>query len=100
MVLQLIVDSLLDDQSPVHRGHYRANSRPYEYKASVVASPLACILMVLLLTERSTPVGKVIGEYLTRSKDLSDEAIHLLFTANRWELVYVAWPPMSPFLPS
>ncbi|CAG0882595.1 unnamed protein product [Darwinula stevensoni] len=39
--------------------------------------------------ERSTPVGKMIGEYLTRSKDLSDEAIHLLFTANRWELVPV-----------
>ncbi|OQR71462.1 thymidylate kinase-like [Tropilaelaps mercedesae] len=35
--------------------------------------------------DRSTPLGKVIGEYLQKTKDLDDRAIHLLFSANRWE---------------
>lgn len=36
--------------------------------------------------DRSTPVGKIIDEYLTK-KDfwLSDQLAHLLFSANRWE---------------
>lgn len=36
--------------------------------------------------DRTTAIGKIINEYLANSKtDLSDEAIHLLFSANRWE---------------
>ena len=36
--------------------------------------------------DRKTPIGKIIDEYL-RSKDsvLDDHAVHLLFSANRWE---------------
>lgn len=30
--------------------------------------------------------GKIINDYLRNKNDLSDEAIHLLFTANRWEV--------------
>lgn len=37
--------------------------------------------------DRLTPIGKVIHEYLTNHDfKLSDEAAHLLFSANRWEL--------------
>lgn len=37
--------------------------------------------------ERSTKVGAIINEYLTRSDfQLSDQTAHLLFSANRWEL--------------
>lgn len=37
--------------------------------------------------DRETAVGQMINNYLTSSKnELSDEAIHLLFSANRWEL--------------
>lgn len=37
--------------------------------------------------DRSTPVGKLINEYLVNSDfNLPDEAAHLLFSANRWEL--------------
>ncbi|OBA20972.1 thymidylate kinase [Metschnikowia bicuspidata var. bicuspidata NRRL YB-4993] len=37
--------------------------------------------------DRSTPVGKLINEYLTNLDfHLSDETAHLLFSANRWEL--------------
>lgn len=37
--------------------------------------------------ERSTKVGAIINEYLTKSDfQLSDQAAHLLFSANRWEL--------------
>ncbi|CAK1546994.1 unnamed protein product [Leptosia nina] len=34
---------------------------------------------------RNTEIGRVINSYLTSQKELSDEAIHLLFSANRWE---------------
>ncbi|XP_037714291.1 thymidylate kinase [Drosophila subpulchrella] len=35
--------------------------------------------------ERTSSIGQVINSYLTNSKDLSDEVIHLMFSANRWE---------------
>uniref|UniRef100_A0A2A4JCZ2 Thymidylate kinase n=1 Tax=Heliothis virescens TaxID=7102 RepID=A0A2A4JCZ2_HELVI len=34
---------------------------------------------------RDTDVGKIINNYLQLKNDLSDEVIHLLFSANRWE---------------
>lgn len=39
----------------------------------------------LRFPDRSTPTGKIIDEYLRGNKDLDDHAIHLLFSANRWE---------------
>lgn len=37
--------------------------------------------------ERSTPIGGLINQYLTdRSFDLPPQSIHLLFSANRWEV--------------
>lgn len=38
---------------------------------------------------RETTIGKMIDEYLKSNLELSDEAIHLLFSANRWELKYM-----------
>ena len=37
--------------------------------------------------DRTTPIGRIINEYLqsSSSSDLNDAAIHLLFSANRWE---------------
>ena len=35
--------------------------------------------------ERTSEIGKMINEYLKNNSNLSDEAIHLLFSANRWE---------------
>lgn len=34
---------------------------------------------------RTTEIGKVINKYLKNEIELSDEAVHLLFSANRWE---------------
>ncbi|KAH0564584.1 thymidylate kinase [Cotesia glomerata] len=34
---------------------------------------------------RKTTIGKLIDEYLTSKKELAPEAVHLLFSANRWE---------------
>ncbi|PVU99947.1 hypothetical protein BB559_000266 [Furculomyces boomerangus] len=34
---------------------------------------------------RSTEIGKSIAQYLGEGKNLNDETIHLLFSANRWE---------------
>lgn len=36
--------------------------------------------------DRSTPIGSIINDYLCRKIELPDRSVHLLFTANRWEL--------------
>lgn len=36
--------------------------------------------------ERTTPIGKIIDGYLGGKAEMPDEAIHLIFSANRWEL--------------
>ncbi|PWZ00152.1 hypothetical protein BCV70DRAFT_200306 [Testicularia cyperi] len=37
--------------------------------------------------ERTTAIGQMINSYLAQTSDLDDKAIHLLFSANRWECV-------------
>lgn len=36
--------------------------------------------------DRSTAIGKTIDSYLQQKSNLDDRAIHLLFSANRWEM--------------
>lgn len=40
---------------------------------------------LLHFPDRSTAIGKSIHSYLTSSENMDDRAIHLLFSANRWE---------------
>jgi dTMP kinase len=35
--------------------------------------------------DRSSSIGKMINDYLSNKSDISNETIHLLFSANRWE---------------
>lgn len=35
--------------------------------------------------DRTTQTGKMIDNYLQNKSELDDHAIHLLFSANRWE---------------
>jgi dTMP kinase len=42
-------------------------------------------LLLINRTDRSTSIGKMIDAYLSSKTDLEDHAIHLLFSANRWE---------------
>lgn len=44
------------------------------------------LVQYLKFPDRTTPVGQIINSYLGGSASLPDEAIHLLFSANRWEL--------------
>ncbi|SNX85032.1 related to thymidylate kinase [Melanopsichium pennsylvanicum] len=37
--------------------------------------------------ERTTAIGQMINSYLAQTSDLDDQAVHLLFSANRWECV-------------
>ncbi|XP_042337814.1 thymidylate kinase [Plectropomus leopardus] len=37
--------------------------------------------------DRTTTIGKLISAYLEKKSDLEDHTVHLLFSANRWELV-------------
>ena len=39
-----------------------------------------------LCPDRSTPIGQLIDSYLRSQSDMDDHAIHLLFSANRWEI--------------
>ncbi|PWN40546.1 hypothetical protein IE81DRAFT_335230 [Ceraceosorus guamensis] len=36
--------------------------------------------------DRTTPIGRMLDSYLTQKSELDDRAVHLLFSANRWEL--------------
>ncbi|KAJ1965538.1 hypothetical protein IWQ62_002643 [Dispira parvispora] len=37
--------------------------------------------------DRTTRIGQMIDGYLAKGEDLNDHAVHLLFSANRWEAV-------------
>ncbi|CAG8960233.1 hypothetical protein HYFRA_00012752 [Hymenoscyphus fraxineus] len=39
----------------------------------------------LRFPDRTTPIGKMINSYLENTTEMDDHAIHLLFSANRWE---------------
>jgi len=41
---------------------------------------------LLKFPDRTTAIGQMIDSYLRSQSDLDDRAIHLLFSANRWEL--------------
>ncbi|MEQ2202619.1 hypothetical protein XENOCAPTIV_009269 [Xenoophorus captivus] len=41
----------------------------------------------ILRPYRSTTIGQLISAYLEKKSDLEDHTVHLLFSANRWELV-------------
>ncbi|KAH8919611.1 thymidylate kinase [Atractiella rhizophila] len=42
-------------------------------------------VQLLKFPDRTTPIGTLINSYLLSKSNLSDESIHLLFSANRWE---------------
>lgn len=46
--------------------------------------------------DRNTGVGQMISSYLTNESQLEDHAIHLLFSANRWEKRFVQFT--QPYL--
>lgn len=47
---------------------------------------LGLAAVVMRFPDRSTMVGSLINQYLQTKSELDDRAIHLLFSANRWEL--------------
>jgi dTMP kinase len=42
---------------------------------------------LIAFPDRTTSTGQIINKYLKNECDLEDHAIHLLFTANRWQVV-------------
>ena len=46
---------------------------------------LSLAVVAMRFPDRSTEIGSIINAYLTRGKEVDDHAIHLLFSANRWE---------------
>lgn len=43
------------------------------------------IVVYDFFSDRNTAIGGLINDYLKKNIDLTDKAIHLLFSANRWE---------------
>jgi dTMP kinase len=41
--------------------------------------------MTATRSDRTTEIGKMIDAYLKNTAEMDDRAIHLLFSANRWE---------------
>lgn len=52
-----------------------------EYLTKVMNQPT----FFIKFPERTSAIGRVINEYLQCGNELSNQAIHLLFSANRWE---------------
>ncbi|XP_037066045.1 thymidylate kinase isoform X2 [Peromyscus leucopus] len=46
---------------------------------------------MLRFPERSTEIGRLLNSYLEKKTELEDHAVHLLFSANRWEQVIFPW---------
>jgi dTMP kinase len=46
---------------------------------------LGIAAVAMRFPDRTTPVGQLINSYLTSGSELDDHAVHLLFSANRWE---------------
>ncbi|XP_052783907.1 thymidylate kinase-like [Mya arenaria] len=42
-------------------------------------------VQLMKFPDRTTVIGKMINDYLTCKKEVDDHAVHLLFSANRWE---------------
>jgi len=51
----------------------------------LVAAGIAATAM--RFPDRTTATGNIINSYLTSGSELDDHAVHLLFSANRWEAV-------------
>lgn len=47
-------------------------------------------LSLFVCVARESSTGKLINDYLEQKSELDDHVIHLLFSANRWEAVWVA----------
>jgi dTMP kinase len=47
---------------------------------------LGLAAMAMNFPDRTTMVGQLINQYLQSKQDLDDRSIHLLFSANRWEV--------------
>ena len=41
---------------------------------------------IISFPDRDTPIGKLLDGYLKGKVDLDDHAVHLLFSANRWQM--------------
>jgi dTMP kinase len=72
----------------VFEGLDRAGKTTQSHKAREFLEEQGEDVALVVFPDRETDIGRVIGDYLqthARTDNLSDEAVHLLFAANRWE---------------
>lgn len=66
----------------------RAGKTTQSHKTREFLEEQAEDVALVVFPDRETDIGRVIGDYLqthANTNNLSDEAVHLLFAANRWE---------------
>lgn len=83
---QLILIEGLDRSGKSTQASLLVSKLGHASSSSSSSSP-PCSSKLLKFPDRTTPIGKLINEYLTNKEfQLDDQAAHLLFLANRWEL--------------
>ena len=58
------------------------------YLSSIITQS-SYLLLIYFFTDRTTEIGKLIDAFLKNNADVTDQTIHLLFSANRWELMLI-----------
>ena len=69
--------ALISVVTPSHGGENRRNDIP--------ATPFQVDVALWKFPDRQTAIGQMINAYLQGKTETDDAAVHLLFSANRWE---------------
>lgn len=70
----------------VFEGLDRCGKTTQSKRLATILQTLGITVKNLRFPERNTEIGKMIGLFLQSKKKMSNELLHLLFSANRWEL--------------
>lgn len=57
----------------------------FDFQVTLLKSFLGNIFAHTHSLDRASPIGQMIDSYLQSKTEMDDHAIHLLFSANRWE---------------
>ncbi|CAG2108653.1 unnamed protein product [Medioppia subpectinata] len=70
----------------VLEGVDRVGKSTQALRLSEALKTMSCPTHLVRFPNRLTPIGQMISQYLKGGQQLDDRVIHLLFSANRWEM--------------
>ncbi|SAM06091.1 hypothetical protein [Absidia glauca] len=80
-----LLQRLQQENKPVQLFKFPGKPSSYPTSLDKLVDAIVSPLPLCLLIDRTTQTGKMIDSYLKQSTQMDDRAIHLLFSANRWE---------------